>query len=173
MEGTSAPIALPQPDEIPKREREDAMGAYLMMFAAWGAGLPLPLLNLLAAVIYFFTNKKTSRFVSFHAYQSLLTQIPTSIINASAIAWIAALIIKGYPLDTYEYADLFWSYIVFVVLLNLVYMIFSIVACIRARRGRFYYFWVFGRIAFARYYGPSAISMEKKEEKPNLPPEGF
>ena len=32
-----------------------------MMFAAWGAGLPLPLLNLLAAVIYFFTNKKPSR----------------------------------------------------------------------------------------------------------------
>ena len=61
MEGSSAPIALPQPDEIPKREREDAMGAYLMMFAAWGARLPLPLLNLLAAVIYFFTNKKPSR----------------------------------------------------------------------------------------------------------------
>ena len=74
MEGHSAHIALPQPHEIPKREREDAMGAYLMMFAAWGVGLPLPLLNLLAAIIYFFTNKKTSRFVSFHAYQSLLKQ---------------------------------------------------------------------------------------------------
>ena len=58
MEGSSTPIALPQPDEIPKREREDAMGAYLMMFAAWGVGLPLPLLNLVAAIIYFFTNKK-------------------------------------------------------------------------------------------------------------------
>ena len=173
MEGSSTPIALPQPDEIPKREREDAMGAYLMMFAAWGVGLPLPLLNLVAAIIYFFTNKKTSRFVSFHAYQSLLTQIPTSIVNASAVAWALTLFLKDYHLNTYGYADLFWSYIVFVVLLNLVYMVFSIVACIRARKGRFYYFWVFGRIAFARYYGPSAISMEKKEEKPNLPPEGF
>ena len=52
MEGHSTHIALPQPHEIPKRDREDAMGAYLMMFAAWGAGLPLPLLNLLAAIIY-------------------------------------------------------------------------------------------------------------------------
>jgi uncharacterized membrane protein len=111
--------------------------------------------------------------VSFHAYQSLLTQIPTSIMNAGTVAWIVILFIKGYPLDTYEYADLFWTYIIFVVLLNLVYMVFSIVACIRARRGRFYYFWVFGRIAFARYYGPSAVSMERKEEEPNLPPEGF
>ena len=137
-----------------------------MMFAARGAGIPWPPLNLLAAVIYFFTSTKTSRFVSFHAYQSLLTQIPTSIMNASAVAWIVILFIKDYPLDTYEYADLFWTYIVFVVLLNLVYMVFSIVACIHARRGRFYYFWVFGRIAFGRYFGPSAISMEQKEGGP-------
>ena len=52
----------------------------------------------------FFTNKKTSRFVSFHAYQSLLTQIPTSIMNASTVAWIVILFIKGFPLDAYEYA---------------------------------------------------------------------
>ena len=57
MEEHSTHIALPQPHEIPTREREDAMGAYLMMFAAWGAGLPLPLLNLVAAIIYFFINK--------------------------------------------------------------------------------------------------------------------
>jgi len=53
MEGHSTHIALPQPHEIPKRDREDAMGAYLMMFAAWGAGLPLPLLNLLAISSHF------------------------------------------------------------------------------------------------------------------------
>jgi len=46
-------IRLPQPDEITRREREDAMGAYFMMFAAWGIGLPLPFLNLVAAGIYY------------------------------------------------------------------------------------------------------------------------
>ena len=167
MEEHSTHISLPQPHEIPTREREDAMGAYLMMFAAWGAGLPLPLLNLVAAIIYFFINKKTSRFVSFHAYQSLLTQIPISILNAGAIAWVLTNLHKDY-----EFSDFFWSYLIFVVLWNLIYMVFSIIACIRARRGRFYYFWVFGRIAFARYYGPAAVSLERKEER-NLPPEGF
>ena len=47
-----APII--QPEEIPTRVREDAMGAYLMMFGALAAGLPLPIINLLAAVIYIF-----------------------------------------------------------------------------------------------------------------------
>ncbi len=41
-----------QPNEIDILEKEDAMGAYLMMFAALGAGLPLPVLNLVAAIIY-------------------------------------------------------------------------------------------------------------------------
>ena len=40
MEEHSTHIALPQPHEIRNGEREDAMGAYLMMFAAWGAGSP-------------------------------------------------------------------------------------------------------------------------------------
>ncbi len=167
MEGHSTHIALPQPHEIPKRDREDAMGAYLMMFAAWGAGLPLPLLNLLAAIIYFFTNKKTSRFVSFHAYQSLLTQIPISILNAGAVAWVLRNLYKDH-----EFSDYFWTYLIFIGLWNLIYMVFSIIACVQARKGRFYYFWVFGRISFARYFGPDAVSLEEKE-KPNLPPEGF
>ena len=34
------PLLLPQPQDLTVREKEDAMGAYLMMFAAWGAGSP-------------------------------------------------------------------------------------------------------------------------------------
>jgi len=68
-------IRLPQPDELSEREKDDAMGAYLMMFATWVVGLPLPVLNLIAAVIYFYVNKKSSRFVAFHALQSLLSQV--------------------------------------------------------------------------------------------------
>ena len=78
-------IKLPHPHEISKKEKDDAMGAYLMMFAVWAAGLPLPLLNLIAAIIYYFINKKESRFVAFHAYQSLITQVIVSLLNASLI----------------------------------------------------------------------------------------
>ena len=156
---------LPQPEEISIREKEDAMGAYLMMFAAWGAGLPFPLINLIAAIIYFFINKKSSKFVAFHAYQSLLTQIPISLFNAGVIAWVI-LILSPYAEDNPP----FYVYFVFVVIWNLLYMIFSIIACVKARRGQYYYFWVFGRIAFNRYYKKSA-----QDDQPvrNLPPEGF
>ncbi|MFC1476785.1 DUF4870 domain-containing protein [Fibrobacterota bacterium] len=156
---------LPQPDEISIREKEDAMGAYLMMFAAWGAGLPFPLINLIAAIIYFFVNNKSSKFVAFHAYQSLLTQIPISIFNAGVIFWVV-LILSPYAEDTTP----FYVYFVFVVLWNLIYMVISIIACVKARKGHYYYFWVFGRMAFNRYYKKSA-----QDDQPvrNLPPEGF
>ena len=52
MEEKTGYHPLPQPHELSEREKEDAMGAYLMMFAAVGAGLPLPVINLIAAIIY-------------------------------------------------------------------------------------------------------------------------
>ena len=78
----SEEIKLPQPDEISRREKEDAMGAYFMMFAAWGIGLPFPFLNLVAAVIYYGLHKRKSKFVAFHALQSLTSQVPVTVANA-------------------------------------------------------------------------------------------
>lgn len=161
----AGPMTLPQPDQITLREKEDAMGAYLMMFAAWGAGLPFPLINLIAAAVYFVINSKRSKFVSFHAYQSLLTQIPISLFNAGLLAWAAALFFSS----NWSLSVTFVSYAIFVALWNLIYMIFSIIACIAARKGRFYYFWVFGRLAFARYY----LRERTVSGHANRPPEGL
>ena len=55
---------LPHPDELGTRERDDAMGAYLMMFASLGLGLPFPLINIIASAVYYFVNRKSSRFSS-------------------------------------------------------------------------------------------------------------
>src|SRR5438477_6013265 len=92
MESTPEYYPLEQPDELTTREKEDAMGAYLMMFAAIGAGLPLPIINLIAAVIYYFINKSASRFVRFHSYQALIATIPTTLINAGAMFWIIRIL---------------------------------------------------------------------------------
>jgi len=49
-------VKLPQPHELSEREKEDAMGAYLMMFAALATSLPLPIINLIAATVYYYVN---------------------------------------------------------------------------------------------------------------------
>ena len=87
-------IALPQPSEIPERQKDDAMGAYLMMFASLALGLPIPLLNLIASVIYFFVNRKNGDFVAFHALQALLSHIPVVLLNAGVIGWLVGILAR-------------------------------------------------------------------------------
>lgn len=155
---------LPQPSELTLREKEDAMGAYLMMFAAIAGGIPLPLLNVVAAIIYYHINKKKSKFVHFHVHQSLWSQMPISILNAGVIFWTARIFFFDYDF-TREYKSL----IIVVLACNALYITFSLIAAFRARKGRFFYFVFFGRWAYH-------IAFKKCETeshfqgKVNLPP---
>ena len=160
-------IVLPQPDEISRREKEDAMGAYFMMFAAWGIGLPLPFLNLVAAGIYYGINRKKSKFVAFHALQSFTSQIPVTVLNAGLLFWL----IRNLVVDS-GFAGAFWYYLGVTVVLNLSYLVYSLIAMVRAYRGNFFYFPIFGRTAFYHWYGPDAPGNSSGDRK-NLPPEGF
>tara|TARA_B110000971_G_scaffold40507_1_gene39694 strand:- start:557 stop:835 length:279 start_codon:yes stop_codon:yes gene_type:complete len=51
-------IPLPQTEELTSREKEDSIGAYLIMFAAFAVSIPLPIVNSIAAIIYFYINRK-------------------------------------------------------------------------------------------------------------------
>lgn len=148
MESQQGYYPLQQPHELSIREKEDAMGAYLMMFAALGAGLPLPIINLIAAIIYYYINKSKSRFVQFHAYQSLISTIPTTLINAGAMFWA----LRIYFYDDWNVTDNFKGYIVAVIVANLAYFIIGIIAAIKARNGLFYYYLFFGKIAYQKVF---------------------
>ena len=143
---------LPQPGEISIREKEDAMGAYLMMFAAFAIGLPLPVINLIAAIIYYYINRKKSRFIHFHALQSLLSQIPTTLINWGLVIWAVTIFFSKS-----SFSNEFWAYAIFAGLCTLVYVIMSFIAAFRAREGKMYYFLFFGKIAYS-------VAFQKKAE---------
>lgn len=165
----SASVPLPQPSEIPERQKEDAMGAYLMMFASLAIGLPIPLLNLIASVIYFFVNRKNGDFVAFHALQALLSHVPVVLLNAGVIGWLIGILVVP-PRDAFTPA-FFW-FLFFVVLVNLAWIIWSIVALVHARKGHFFYMPLIGRMCFARYYGTKARSRKAAQPWQNRPPEG-
>ena len=139
---------LQQPDEIPEREKEDAMGAYLMMFAAVAIGLPLPIINLIASIIYYFLNRKKSRFIHFHSLQALLSNIPTTLINWVAVIWAVTIFFREDWFITSE----FWAYLVFAGACTFLYFIVSIIAAYRARQGKMYYLLYFGKIAYEVAY---------------------
>ena len=154
---------IPQPDEIETRVKEDAMGAYFMMFATSAIGIPLPILNLVAAIIYYYVNRSKGKFVQFHTLQSLWSQIPVTLLNSGLVAWTIVNLVRDLGFSSY-----YWGYLVMVGIANLVYFIFSIIGAVKARKGVFYYFLFFGKIAYHQVY---RIRPERFESAPvNRPP---
>lgn len=157
---------LQQPEEITTREKEDAMGAYLMMFAAVAVGLPLPVINLIAAIIYYFVNRKKSRFIHFHSLQALLSQIPTTIINWGAVVWGVGIFFK----EDWTINEEFWTYLIFAGLTTFLYFVISIIAAYKARQGKMYYFLFFGKLAYQTAYRVQQTDKQPNAEPINKPP---
>ncbi|MGF1672033.1 MAG: DUF4870 domain-containing protein [Balneolaceae bacterium] len=154
-------ILLPQPSEINGTEKERAMAAYLTMFATTTIGLPLPFLNFFAAIAYHLYIRKTSPFVSFHSYQSLISQFITSIFNGVTIVWAVISFIQN------NFTDAFFAFLILTVIINLVYFILSVLAAVKAYQGKMFYFFFFGKIAFRHGYR----TYENNENtNPNTPP---
>ena len=134
---------IPQPEEINTRERDDAMGSYFMMFATTAIGLPMPILNLIASVVYYYVNKSKGRFVQFHILQSLYSQIPVTALTTGLFIWTIRNLV-GYQVFT----ELYWAYLTLTAIVVIIYFIFSIVAAIQSNKGQFYYFLFFGKLAY-------------------------
>ncbi len=163
---TESTIVIPQPDQLTNREKDDAMGAYLMMFGALGAGLPLPFISTIAAIIYHVLNAKKSPFIGFHSLQSLLTESLLSVLNAIVVVWGMRI----WWMKSVHITEWFLTLCIFALIWNLIYALFSIIACINAKNGRFYYFWVIGRIAFRHYF---SAAQKNRPQPANLPPQGL
>jgi uncharacterized Tic20 family protein len=138
---------IPQPNEISSREKEDAMGAYFMMFASAAIGLPLPIINIVAAIIYYYTNRDKGRFVQFNTLQSLYSQFPVSLLNIGLFIWT----IRNFVYDI-DFSPLFWGYLAMVAVFNIIYLIFSIIGALKANKGVLYYFLFFGKLAYHQVY---------------------
>jgi uncharacterized membrane protein len=155
---------LPQPGELTTKEKDDAMGGYLMMFAALGAGLPLPIINLIASIIYYHTNKSNNRFVRFHTYQALLSQLPLTLLNAVCMGWALRIFFS----DQWNVTSVFIGYALMLVVANIVYIVFGIISAVKASKGYMYYYWIFGRIAYEKVF--AVRPEDSNQEIINQPP---
>lgn len=132
MEYTQRPLK--QTTSVPpltEDEKEYASNSYLMSLVALFGGLPLPVFNLIATLIFFWGNRRTTPFVRWHCTQALLSQVFIFFFNTVAFWWTVLIVSK-----TREMSDHFFVYLVFVVLLNLSEIIATIYTAIRVRKGR-------------------------------------
>jgi len=149
-------IKLPQPNEVSYKEKERAMASYFMMFASSTIGLPLPFFNLIASWIFYRYTSKTSQFVRFHSYQSMLSQLPITVFNTVIVFWTLNIVWGNFPMANENdlspilegFSSNYIGFAIVTALSNLIYIIFSVIAGAKAYKGRLYYFPYFGNIAF-------------------------
>ncbi len=160
---------LPQPEELGAKERDDAMGAYLMMFAALHLGLPVPLLGLLASVVYHFVNARKSPFTKFHSLQALVSQIPVAVLTGIWTVWAIWALLDWFAHRLHGSYESFWWFTLVTAVCAIVYSIYCIIAAVFAHKGRMYYIPFVGRWAYQRAF----LAKTAPAEHRNTPPKGL
>jgi len=128
-----------RPDDY---ESEKASNSYLMSVIAVMAGLPFPVINLLATAFFYLANRRAAPFVRWHCTQALLSQAAMLAMNAPALYWTLTIVFGDPPIT-----NLYLSYMITVVLFNLLEFIATVYAAVQTRRGTHVSWWVFGPLA--------------------------
>jgi len=85
--------------QLHPHELEQASNGYLMAIVSVIAGLPLPVINVIASTGYYLGHTKSSYFVRWHCIQAILAQAIMIPFNSFAFGWAIALITSNTPVS--------------------------------------------------------------------------
>ncbi|HEX9981419.1 MAG TPA: hypothetical protein VGB50_12730 [Flavobacterium sp.] len=125
-----------------EHEAEKASNSYLMSLVALVAGLPLPIINLLATFFFFLANRKGTYFVRWHCTQALFSQLCLLAFNSVAFWWTISIAFADETLSN-EY----FAYLFSILVLNLLEFISTIYSAVQTRKGKHVELWFFGSLA--------------------------
>ncbi len=122
-----------------EHESEKASNSYLMSLIAFIAGMPLPIVNLIATIIFYLGNRKGTYFVRWHCTQALLSQLSVLLMNSAGFWWTISIIFTDEVITTNYIA-----YIFTVIMFNIVEFIATIYTAIKTRKGIHVEWWLYG-----------------------------
>lgn len=154
--------------EVQPYEHEPASNAYLMSVIGIISGLPLPIVNVIASLIFYYNKRKDSYYVRWHSLQALLAQVVVMPFNSIALAWTLRIIFSKVQhgpafVDKPEfYTELnsqltflseatlgYWVYIFFIILLNITEFLAVIITATEVRKGKNVRFWGIAKLTDA------------------------
>lgn len=122
-----------------EHEAEKASNSYLMSLIAFMGGLPLPIINLIATLIFYLGNKKATYFVRWHCTQALLSQFFVLPFNSFGFWWTVSIIFSSETI-TSDYI----AYMITIFLFNLVEFVATIHTAVVIRKGIHVHWWFIG-----------------------------
>jgi hypothetical protein len=124
-----------------EHENEKASNSYLMSLVAVIAGLPLPIINLLATLFFYIVNRKSTYFVRWHCTQALLSQLVLLFANSYSFWWTVSIIFTDEKVSNPYFAYLFT-----VIVFNILEIISTIYCAIQTRKGKHVEVFFFGNV---------------------------
>jgi hypothetical protein len=113
-----------------EHEAEKASNSYLMSLIALIAGMPLPIINLIASVIFFVGNRKGTYFVRWHCTQALLSQFSLLFMNSFGFWWTISIMFGPETLSS-KYI----GYVITILIFNISEFIATIYSAVQTRKG--------------------------------------
>ena len=129
------------PYEISEHEAEAASNSYLMSLIAIIAGLPLPIINLIATLLFYLGNRKATYFVRWHCTQALLSQLSMLFINSYGFWWAVSIIFSDETITSR-----FIAYIIVALIFNITEFVATIYTAIKTRKGIHVEWWFYGNL---------------------------
>lgn len=124
-----------------EHEAEKASNSYLMSLIALIVGLPLPIINLIATLIFYLGNRKGTYFVRWHCTQALLSQLSMLFINSFGFWWTISIIFTEETIS-----NKYFAYIIAALIFNLSEFIATIYTAIQTRKGIHVQWWFYGNL---------------------------
>lgn len=125
-----------------EHEAEKASNSYLMSLIALIAGLPLPIINLIATLIFYLGNRKGTYFVRWHCTQALLSQVSVLVMNSYGFWWTVSIVFGSQSIT-----NNYLAYIITVIIFNLTEFIATIYTAIQTRKGIHVEWWFYGSLS--------------------------
>ena len=127
-----------------EHEAEKASNSYLMSLVAVVAGLPFPIVNMLATMFFYLSNRKGTYFVRWHCLQAFYSQLALLPVNSISFWWTVSILFGDEKVTNQYFAYLFT-----VILFNAAEFISTMYAAIQTRKGKHVEFFFFGSLTNA------------------------
>ncbi len=124
-----------------KHEAEKASYSYIMSLIAVAGGMPFPILNFLATLIFYLGKRKSTYFVRWHCTQALLSQFTLFLLNSFGIYWTLSIIFSSMTVS-----NSFIAYLIILLFANLIEFVATIITSIQANKGKHVEWWVYGSL---------------------------
>jgi uncharacterized Tic20 family protein len=120
-------------------ESEKASNSYLISFLTLLICAPLPIVSMIATLIFYLGNRKSTHFVRWHCTQALLSQLSVFFLNSYAFWWTLSIVFTDAGVS-----NNYVAYVITLGLFNLFEFVSTIYTAIEVRKGVHVRWWVIG-----------------------------